>query len=251
VSNGVRVGAVTTGGFPITSQAAVMFLAGSNSSVNMHPTGAHGSALSGVSGNQQVGYVRMASFAQPNHAAVWTGSANSWVDLHPTGADNTSSGCTAVSNGVQVGTVSIINRDDPNLNTVVKAALWQGTAASWVNLHDALPGGGAAWANSYANGVSSDGTTITVVGTAWNNANNRNEAVMWVSIPPGPHCGSSDFNGDGDFGTDQDIQAFFACLAGSCCAACSPLGSDFNGDGDAGTDQDIESFFRVLAGGAC
>jgi hypothetical protein len=60
---------------------------------------------------------------------------------------------------------------------------------------------------------------------------------------------SSDFNHDGDFGTDQDIEAFFACLAGHCCATCGT--ADFNGDGDFGTDQDIESFFRVLAGGAC
>jgi hypothetical protein len=30
-----------------------------------------------------------------------------------------------------------------------------------------------------------------------------------------------------------------------------PCTSDFNGDGDLGTDADIEAFFRVLAGGAC
>jgi hypothetical protein len=64
-------------------------------------------------------------------------------------------------------------------------------------------------------------------------------------------CGTSDFNGDGDFGTDADIEAFFACLAGSCCPSCFPGGSDFDGDGDFGTDADIESFFRVLGGGAC
>jgi len=67
----------------------------------------------------------------------------------------------------------------------------------------------------------------------------------------GPTCGTSDFNGDGDFGTDADIEAFFACLAGNCCPTCYAGGSDFNGDGDFGTDADIESFFRVLGGGAC
>jgi len=67
----------------------------------------------------------------------------------------------------------------------------------------------------------------------------------------GPQCGTSDYNGDGDFGTDQDIEAFFACLAGQCCLTCYAGGSDFNGDGDFGTDQDIEAFFRVLAGGPC
>ncbi len=62
------------------------------------------------------------------------------------------------------------------------------------------------------------------------------------------HC-SADFNGDGDTGTDSDIAAFFACLAGNCCQTCAS--ADFNNDGDIGTDSDIESFFRVLAGGSC
>jgi hypothetical protein len=60
---------------------------------------------------------------------------------------------------------------------------------------------------------------------------------------------SPDFNNDGDVGTDADIEAFFACLAGNCCPACGS--ADFNGDGDVGTDADIEAFFRVLAGGRC
>jgi hypothetical protein len=64
-------------------------------------------------------------------------------------------------------------------------------------------------------------------------------------------CGSADFNCDGDTGTDADIEAFYACLAGDCPPA--PCGStaDFDGDGDTGTDADIEAFFRVLAGGNC
>jgi hypothetical protein len=69
--------------------------------------------------------------------------------------------------------------------------------------------------------------------------------------PPPPPCGSADFNGDGDLGTDADIAAFFDCLGGGCCATCDSHGADFNGDGDLGTDADIESFFRVLGGGPC
>jgi subtilisin-like proprotein convertase family protein len=60
---------------------------------------------------------------------------------------------------------------------------------------------------------------------------------------------SADFNGDGAVGTDADIEAFFACIAGNCCPTCGS--SDFNGDGSVGTDADIEAFFRVLGGGAC
>src|SRR5262249_38147449 len=49
-------------------------------------------------------------------------------------------------------------------------------------------------------------------------------------------CGSADFDCDGDTGTDADILAFFAALAGGFGDA------DFNRDGDVGTDSDIEAF---------
>ncbi len=71
---------------------------------------------------------------------------------------------------------------------------------------------------------------------------------FWTNDDP---CGTADFDGDGDIGTDADIEAFFACLGGNCCALCFPGGADFNGDGDIGTDADIEAFFRVLAGAPC
>jgi hypothetical protein len=78
------------------------------------------------------------------------------------------------------------------------------------------------------------------------------QAVEWVEANLlGTPCATADFDGDGDTGTDADIEAFFACLAGSCCATCWHVGADFNADGDVGTDGDIEAFFRVLAGGQC
>jgi hypothetical protein len=70
-----------------------------------------------------------------------------------------------------------------------------------------------------------------------------------TTVPARLLVNSADFNNDGDVGTDQDIDAFFACLGGNCCPACASV--DFNGDGDIGTDQDIDAFFRVLAGGSC
>ncbi len=63
-----------------------------------------------------------------------------------------------------------------------------------------------------------------------------------------PPC-TTDFDGDGDSGTDADIEAFFRCLAGNCCTLCAS--ADYDGDGDSGTDADIEAFFRVLSGNPC
>ncbi len=75
---------------------------------------------------------------------------------------------------------------------------------------------------------------------------------QFVTIPPpGPACGTADFNCDGDVGTDADIAGFFACLSGSCPPPPCTNSADFNGDGDTGTDADIEAFFRVLSGGHC
>jgi hypothetical protein len=87
------------------------------------------------------------------------------------------------------------------------------------------------------------GRTFTMTQTG-----NIGEVTVNV-VPGGDPCWSADFDGDGDTGTDADIEAFFACIAGNCCAACGS--TDFNSDGDASTDLDIESFFRLLAGGNC
>jgi hypothetical protein len=74
------------------------------------------------------------------------------------------------------------------------------------------------------------------------------ERTPWVDLGLLGTC-TADFNHDGDYGTDADIEAFFACLGGNCCQTCGT--ADFNGDGDVGTDADINAFFRVLGGGGC
>jgi hypothetical protein len=76
-----------------------------------------------------------------------------------------------------------------------------------------------------------------------------NHCGVTSSNPARLTVNSADFNGDGDIGTDADLEAYFACLGGDCCPSCGA--ADFNADRDIGTDADIESFFRVLAGGPC
>jgi autotransporter-associated beta strand protein len=82
-------------------------------------------------------------------------------------------------------------------------------------------------------------------------ADHSGNDVVLYGVDWTPHCGSADFNCDGDTGTDADIESFFACLAGTCPPPPCTGSADFNGDGDVGTDADIEAFFRVLGGGSC
>src|SRR5262249_33726981 len=100
------------------------------------------------------------------------------------------------------------------------------------------------WELNEVRGVSSDGTIVTGV------AIHDGVQEAWISSIPGA-CGSADFDCDGDVGTDADIAAFFACVAGDCPRGACTSTADMDGDGDVGTDADIETFFRILAGGAC
>jgi hypothetical protein len=118
---------------------------------------------------------------------------------------------------------------------------------------------GATWrtlgtvdANSFSH--SSNGANLQVYGdglviAGWFVSIDGLCSNMFARLPSIHCCGSADFNHDGDPGADADIAAFFACIAGNCCASCGS--ADFNFDGDVATDADIEAFFRVLAGGNC
>jgi hypothetical protein len=100
-----------------------------------------------------------------------------------------------------------------------------------------------------------DGAVVETVGVS--NGDHRSNILNGKPMSPcfqllyddSARCCRGDFNGDGAVG-DGDVAAFFACLAGECCANC-PVNSDFNCDGEPGTDADIEAFVRVVGGGAC
>jgi hypothetical protein len=111
------------------------------------------------------------------------------------------------------------------------------------NLNTYAPPG---WNLTSAASISENGARIAGQGL-----NPQGQVQAWVITLPTCNPAAADFNGDGDTGTDQDIEAFFACLAGNCCATCCPCGGDINNDGDFGTDQDIEAFFQCLAGNCC
>jgi hypothetical protein len=248
VSFGVRVTNQVAGSFPFTGTEAFMYHAGSGTAISLEPANGYFSGVNAASGGLQAGWIHFDSLTGPVHAIIWNGNPSSYVDVHPAVARE--SRLTGISTGVQCGNVRVVDPDDINMNLVTHASAWFGTAGSWVDLHAFLPAG---FRESFATGAySADGQTVYIVGHGVNNTTGRREALLWVHTPTQPpQCGTADFDGDGDTGTDADIEAFFACLAGSCCPTCFAGGADFNGDGDTGTDADIEAFFRVLAGGSC
>jgi hypothetical protein len=144
-----------------------------------------------------------------------------------------------------------MNRSVDLLTTVIGAAVLLCSSAAHAQVYDLSwftfgGGGGELDASGFQlGGTVGQADTIVMTGGGI-------ELVggFWSGVEAGP-CGSADFNCDGDLGTDADIEAFFACLAGSCPPPPCSGSADFNGDGDVGTDADIEAFFRVLAGGAC
>jgi probable HAF family extracellular repeat protein len=122
------------------------------------------------------------------------------------------------------------------------ACLW-GPSGSAIDLNVYLPSIGmdlGGWTLD-ACAISKDGSVLIARGI-------RNDQHQGFYIRLHQACGGADYDHDGDVGTDADIEAFFACLAGNCCPGC--YGTDLNGDGDVGTDTDIVAFFAALAG-AC
>jgi hypothetical protein len=158
-------------------------------------------------------------------------------DDYPAGSYNTSTLTGAVVQSITAGDyyLAISSYDNDPVDSAA-AALWLDTPYNTVRAPD---GAGAANALASWDGAGTNTGTYTI---------NLTGVSTSECLPP---CGSADFNCDGDVGTDADIEAFFACLAGNCPSAPCTSSADFNGDGDIGTDADIEAFFRVLGGGHC
>lgn len=132
--------------------------------VLLHPAGASRSRIYGCTATQQVGH---AILNEQYHAILWNGSASNYVDLHPAGSDD--SEAKAAFGNLQVGNYYNNGQDH--------ACVWSGSAASLVDLHASLPN---YYLSSYAEGVSSDGVTEYIVGTAYNGTIGRDEAVVWT-----------------------------------------------------------------------
>jgi hypothetical protein len=96
-----------------------------------------------------------------SRAALWRGDAASFVDLTPEGHESASA--TDCEKGLQVGYTNAIGYTAGSFgNLIVHAALWAGSAASWVDLQAMVP---APWNASSAASLEVAGDTLRIVGT--------------------------------------------------------------------------------------
>lgn len=201
------------------------------SGVLLNPAGASDVKAYGGDGTHQVGMSEFdtAGGEWTYRAGVWTGTANSWTSLQAAAHPFEHAGATAISDGQIVGFVTSLfwtfNKSRPALWTDLTAAptvlgpnvgeaysvshgwqaggvevytvglrcasVWHGTAASWENLFPSLPPG-RWWLDNEAKGISTDGTTMNVVGYAnaedFGGTNFGAHAIVWTRPVCYPNC---------------------------------------------------------------
>jgi hypothetical protein len=108
-------------------QQAVMWTGSAGSAVSLHPSGAQQSTATAVADGLEGGWVVYPANGAPRWAALWSGSAQSVTILNP-GPSYIDSTVQGMAQGQQVGWAQVFG-----FNT--HAALWRGTAASFVDMN--------------------------------------------------------------------------------------------------------------------
>ncbi len=151
---------------------AALWKFGPSTFTDLSPPGSTSSTAHDVEGNSQVG---SATFGGAAHATIWFGTAGSFLDFNPTGA--ASSVLNGIDGGYEAGTATF--------GTATNAGFWSKSADSFVNLHTFLTPG--TYSTSEADGIWTNGTTIKIVGSAFNSVLGRNEAILWTVTVPEPN----------------------------------------------------------------
>lgn len=154
---------------------AFLWNGGSGRFVDLHPSGAKWSAVTGMTDAYQAGLFTYES--GPMHAALWFGSPESVRIL--SSAFSHLGG--AASGPYQVGTIRAIGGD--------RATLWASTSSSAVNLHALLP---VDYTSSWATSLWTDGKKIVIGGFAHTSNSDDVHAILWTYTPP---AGAPTFTG--------------------------------------------------------
>jgi hypothetical protein len=179
-TNGTRQGGFVIRFGPGGGHHAALWSGSAASMLDLSPGPEFLSEIRGMAGNEQVGYTSGSPPSQNGeHAVLWRGTAASLLDLNP--FPNVNSEANATNGLAQVGASG-----DPLLQSY-EAALWFGTAQSWVGLGRFLPAG---YGQSVATSVSFADGLFYVGGYARNFTTGRFEAMLWTGIP-GPGTGAA------------------------------------------------------------
>lgn len=117
------------------------------------------------------------------HLLLWNLDDNTSVDLHPKqDADVLYSYGTAMSDTEQVGIVAVNDPDNPG-NRLEHAAVWFGSADSFIDLHNLLPAEYSSFLYSHANGIDQYGN---IYGYVFNVPTGPYIAVRWSPVVPEP-----------------------------------------------------------------
>jgi len=154
---------------------ALLWSGSAESVIDLNPTDFITSKAWGVWESKQVGSGRSSQTRSSEHALLWNGSADNYIDLHPDGFV-TSQGRT-IAGEFQAGSGGV----STPTGSPDHALLWRGSAESATDLHQYLQPLGLDFYQSYAVGVSEDGT---VVGYAYTLDSVPNSfAILWTPIP--------------------------------------------------------------------
>ncbi|HYF15572.1 MAG TPA: S8 family serine peptidase [Phycisphaerales bacterium] len=80
---------------------------------------------------------------------------------------------------------------------------------------------------------------------------NAQATYAYLLANTGGGCDSIDFNGDGLFPDNQDLEDFFNVFGGGACSTGDCNDVDFNNDGLFPDNEDLETYLRVFGGGNC
>lgn len=132
---------------------------------DLAPIGYQESLIFATDGIQHVGIAGNPSgFNIVYHAGLWDAATGVFTDLHPAGWDQSNGN--GVHGGLQVGFVQA--------GSTQHAALWSGSAASFVDLQQFLPSN---YISSYASDIDDQGN---IIGSAYDGITTN--AVMWVPV---------------------------------------------------------------------
>ncbi len=152
---------------------AALWTGSAESFISMNPPGATLSLIDALTDDYEAGY---AYFGGVCHAGLWFGSAESFVSLQP--ANAIFSRVAAVAGGFQGGSAAM---DE------LHAAVWQGSSASYLDLHDSVIAalGGSFTRSEILGGSLDEFGNPVFVGYAYNPEAFLYQAVVWTmaSIP--------------------------------------------------------------------